>query len=86
MAFEGCEKEVMVCSWPLRKDGEQMRQTWLLKRRVKINCEGCDTVLAGGRVSVGYSLGVGPKGLALVRFHVNMSSQKKKICEGMEII
>lgn len=56
MAFEGCEKEVMVCSWPLRKDGEQMRQTWLLKRRVKINCERCDVVLAGGRVSEGQSL------------------------------
>ena len=70
MAFEGCEKEVMVCSWPLRKDVEQMRQTWLLKRRVKINCEECDMVLAGGHVSMVYSLGVGPKGFALVRFHV----------------
>ena len=74
--------EVMVCSWPLRKAGEQMRQTWLLKRRIKINCEECDMVLAGGRVSVVYFLGVGPKGLALLRFHV---IQKKK-CECMEII
>ena len=40
------------------------------QRRVKINCEECDMVLAGDYVSMVYSLVVGPKGLALVRFHV----------------